>query len=126
MRPCVASAKRPERLQNRCKSTTTGGATDEIHKSGSNTLAEVIRNLPANTAASYDETFTGSFARGSAGVSLRGLGQKSTLTLINGRRMAVFSFAQNLQDNFVDFNRHGGDACIGDSPLGGVGVSIAW
>src|SRR5688500_10015756 len=77
---------------------------EDIERSGANTLAEVVRNVPSNSAASYDETFTGSFARGSAGVSLRGLGQKSTLTLINGRRMAVYSFAQNLQDSFVDLN----------------------
>ena len=77
---------------------------EDIDRTGSNTISDVIRNIPANTAASYDETFTGSFARGSSGVSLRGLGQKSTLTLINGRRMAVYSFAQNLQDSFVDLN----------------------
>jgi iron complex outermembrane receptor protein len=77
---------------------------EEIEKSGVNTLSEVIRTLPANTTSAYDESFTGSFARGSSGVSLRGLGQKSTLTLINGRRMAVYSFAQNLQDTFVDLN----------------------
>src|SRR5688500_9222395 len=63
---------------------------EDIERTGANTLAEVVRTLPSNSAASYDETFTGSFARGSAGVSLRGLGQKSTLTLINGRRMAVY------------------------------------
>ena len=77
---------------------------DQIERSGANTVAEVLRNLPSNNAGSYDETFTGSFARGSAGISLRGLGQKTTLTLINGRRMAVYSFAQNLQDSFVDLN----------------------
>ena len=77
---------------------------EQIDRSGSSTVAEVLRNLPANSTASFDETFTGSFARGSAGVSLRGLGQKSTLTLINGRRMAVYAFAQNLQDSFVDLN----------------------
>jgi iron complex outermembrane receptor protein len=77
---------------------------EQIERSGSSTVAEVLRNLPANSTASFDETFTGSFARGSAGVSLRGLGQKSTLTLINGRRMAVYAFAQNLQDSFVDLN----------------------
>jgi iron complex outermembrane recepter protein len=76
----------------------------DIERTGSNTVSEVLRQLPANSAGSYDETFTGSFARGSSGVSLRGLGQKSTLVLINGRRMAVYSFAQNLQDGFVDLN----------------------
>src|SRR5512132_1919719 len=77
---------------------------EESERTGANTLSEVIRNIPSNTTGSFDETFTGSFARGSSGVSLRGLGQKSTLTLINGRRQAVFSFAQNLQDGFVDLN----------------------
>ena len=71
---------------------------EDIEKSGSSTIGEVIRNLPINSAGSYDDTFTGSFARGSSGVSLRGLGQRGTLTLINGRRMASFGFAQNLQD----------------------------
>lgn len=77
---------------------------EQIERTGANTVAEVIRNLPSNSTGSFDETFTGSFARGSAGVSLRGLGQKSTLTLVNGRRVAVYSFAQNLQDGFVDLN----------------------
>ena len=77
---------------------------EQIERTGSNTLSEVLRNLPSNSTGSFDETFTGSFARGSSGISLRGLGQKSTLTLINGRRMAVYSFAQNLQDGFVDLN----------------------
>ncbi|MGZ5584022.1 MAG: TonB-dependent receptor plug domain-containing protein, partial [Usitatibacter sp.] len=77
---------------------------EDIERSGSSTVSEVIRYLPSNSAGSYDETFTGSFARGSSGVSLRGLGQKSTLVLINGRRMAVYSFAQNLTDSFVDLN----------------------
>jgi iron complex outermembrane recepter protein len=76
----------------------------DIERSGQTTVGEVLRNLPINSSASYDDTFTGSFARGSAGVSLRGLGQRATLTLINGRRMASIGFAQNLQDTFVDLN----------------------
>src|SRR3982751_1918744 len=77
----------------------------DIERSGSNTVSDVLRYLPANNGGSYDETFVGSFARGSSGLSLRGLGQKSTLVLINGRRMAVYSFAQNLSDTFVDLHR---------------------
>ena len=76
----------------------------DIERSGQTTVGEVLRNLPVNSAFSFDDNFTGSFARGSSGVSLRGLGQKSTLTLINGRRMANNPFAQNLQDTFVDLN----------------------
>ena len=106
---------------------------EDIEKSGSSTLGEVIRNLPINGTGSYDDTFTGSFARGSSGVSLRGLGQRGTLTLINGRRMANFGFAQNLQDAFVDLNsiplaaidrieilKDGASAIYGSDALAGV------
>ena len=37
-------------------------------------------------------------------ISLRGLGQKATLVLLNGRRVAGYGFAQNIQDTFVDLN----------------------
>jgi len=40
---------------------------------------------------------------GTAGASLRGLGTASTLTLVNGRRVAASSFA-NGSENFVDIN----------------------
>ncbi len=106
---------------------------EDIEKSGASTVGDVMRNLPVNSAGSYDDTFTGSFARGSSGVSLRGLGQRGTLTLINGRRMANFGFAQNLQDAFVDLNsiplsaidrieilKDGASAIYGSDALAGV------
>lgn len=37
-------------------------------------------------------------------ISLRGLGQKSTLVLINGRRAPNYGFAQNLSDTYFDLN----------------------
>ena len=36
---------------------------EQIERNGANTVAEIIRNIPSNSAASYDETFTDSFAR---------------------------------------------------------------
>ncbi len=77
---------------------------EEIEKSGKATVADVLRSIPANTGNSYSESFSNSFAPGAAGISLRGLGQKATLVLINGRRTAGYGFAQNLQDSFVDLN----------------------
>ena len=77
---------------------------DQIERSGQPTVAEVIRNIPAAMAGSFNESFSNSFAPGASGVSLRGLGQKTTLVLINGRRTAGYGFAQNLQDTFVDLN----------------------
>jgi iron complex outermembrane receptor protein len=64
----------------------------------------VLRNIPSNTGGSFGESFANSFASGAAGISLRGLGQKTTLVLLNGRRTAGYGFAQNLQDSFVDLN----------------------
>jgi iron complex outermembrane recepter protein len=77
---------------------------EDIEKSGKQTIGEVLRSIPSNTGNSFNETFTNSFSPGSSGVSLRGLGQKATLVLINGRRTASYGFAQNLQDTFVDLN----------------------
>jgi iron complex outermembrane receptor protein len=76
---------------------------EQIIRTGQPTVADVLRNLPSNTG-SFGESFTNSFAPGAAGISLRGLGQKTTLVLINGRRVTGYGFAQNLQDTFVDLN----------------------
>ena len=77
---------------------------EDIQRSGRPNIAEVLRNLPSNTGGSFGESFSNSFAPGAAGISLRGLGQKATLVLINGRRTSSYGFAQNLQDTFVDLN----------------------
>jgi iron complex outermembrane recepter protein len=76
----------------------------QIERSGQATVAEVIRSVNVNTGGSFGESFSNSFAPGAAGVSLRGLGQKTTLVLLNGRRAAGYGFAQNLQDSFFDLN----------------------
>ncbi len=77
---------------------------EDIEKTGKLTIGEVLRDIPSNSGNSFNETFTNSFSPGSSGVALRGLGQKATLVLINGRRTASYGFAQNLQDTFVDLN----------------------
>lgn len=76
---------------------------EQIERTGQPTAADVLRNLPSNLG-SFGESFSNSFAPGAAGISLRGLGQKTTLVLINGRRTAGYGYAQNLQDTFVDLN----------------------
>ena len=77
---------------------------DQIERTGQATVAEVLRNIPSNTGGSFGESFANSFASGAAGISLRGLGQKTTLVLLNGRRTTGYGFAQNLQESFVDLN----------------------
>ena len=77
--------------------------SQDIQRSGQQTVADYLRNISANFAA-FNETFVNSFAAGAAGLALRGLSQKNTLVLLNGRRIANYGFAQNLEDTFVDLN----------------------
>ena len=82
---------------------------DDIEASGADNLIDLFENLAVTGGG--DGTFStrsagalsSSSPVGSAGVSLRGLGTASTLTLVNGRRVAVASFA-NRQVSFVDIN----------------------
>ena len=78
---------------------------EEIQASGRNTIAEVLSGLSINQGNSFNEAGgVNSFAPGASGISLRGLGAKNTLILINGRRMAAYGFAQGISDTFVDVN----------------------
>lgn len=77
---------------------------EQIERTGKPTIADVLKSVPSNTGGAFGESFSNSFAPGASSISLRGLGQKTTLVLINGRRVAGYGFAQNLQDTFVDLN----------------------
>jgi iron complex outermembrane recepter protein len=77
---------------------------ENIERSGQSTVSDLLRSMTINNGGAFDEKFTNSFAPGTSGVSLRGLGQNATLVLINGRRVANYSFAQNVTDSFVDLN----------------------
>lgn len=77
---------------------------EDIEKSARTTIAEVLQTIPAVSGGLFNET-ANSFAPGSTTVSLRGLGQAATLVLINGRRVASYGFAQNIQDSFVDLSQ---------------------
>jgi iron complex outermembrane receptor protein len=76
----------------------------DLAATGKTNVADVLRTISANSGNSYNEQFTGSFSAGTAGLSLRGLGQKNTLILVNGKRVSSYATAQNLQETFVDLN----------------------
>ncbi|WP_233492806.1 TonB-dependent siderophore receptor [Chromobacterium sp. ATCC 53434] len=76
----------------------------DIERSGKTSLPDVLRSLAVNSGNSFNEQYTGSFSAGTAGVSLRGLGQRNTLVLVNGKRVANYATAQELQETFVDLN----------------------
>ncbi|MGB6229181.1 MAG: TonB-dependent receptor [Litorimonas sp.] len=80
-----------------------------IEETSAGSLVEVLRELPVTGggrgtfSTSTAGALSGDTPPGAASVSLRGLGASSTLTLINGRRAAIASFAQG-QENFIDVN----------------------
>ncbi len=84
-------------------------SADDIARSGATSLSELMRSV--NQTRGGTSTFTTaqsgatstSTPPGQAAISLRGMGPSSTLTLVNGRRVAVSSFASGTE-NFVDVN----------------------
>jgi outer membrane receptor protein involved in Fe transport len=66
----------------------------QIDQSGSSSVEEFMRRLPQNLSAGVDQENFGvpgtgqDITQNGAGINLRGLGQRATLVLINGRRIA--------------------------------------
>ena len=106
---------------------------EQIELTGASNLSELLRELPLNNGESYNEFLTQSTTPGSSGINLRGLGQDATLILLNGRRVANYSFALEATDTFVDLNsiplgaierieilKDGASAIYGSDALAGV------
>jgi iron complex outermembrane recepter protein len=74
----------------------------DLKQSGYTTVSDVLRNLSANGASTLSQSFSGAFASGGAGVSLRGLTVGGTLTLIDGHRMVGYPLTDDGERNFVD------------------------
>ena len=84
-------------------------SSEDINNSGASTISELMSQITQTRGGTGSFTTSESGATststpaGQAAASLRGLGPSSTLTLINGRRVAASSFASGTQ-NFVDIN----------------------
>jgi iron complex outermembrane recepter protein len=79
---------------------------DAIERTGYNNLQQLMEKMPANGNGAFSTRGNNqdSTANGAASISLRGLGADATLVLVNGRRVAISSFAENVTTNFVDIN----------------------
>ncbi len=81
----------------------------DLKQIGANTVGDALKQVSetgggtGNFSTSNSGALQADSPGGSAAASLRGLGTSSTLTLVNGRRIAVSSFA-NGSENFVDIN----------------------
>ena len=82
----------------------------QIMESGADSLVDLLDSLSVTGGGNGTFTTEGSGPGsdqnpvGASAVSLRGLGTSSTLTLVNGRRVSVASFAKGGTESFVDIN----------------------
>lgn len=87
-------------------SPITSLSSEDIAKTGVTDLIGLFSKLPAagNGTFSTQGNNSDGTGNGGASVSLRGLGADSTLILINGRRVSVSPFANDIDTAFVDIN----------------------
>jgi iron complex outermembrane receptor protein len=108
-------------------------SAQDMARSGQTTISDAIRSVSSDNSGSIPTSFSNGFARGSAGVSLRGLSVNSTLVLIDGLRTANYALADDGQKSFVDLNtipqslvdrvevlRDGASSTYGADAIGGV------
>ena len=112
----AASAQQVERIEvtgSRIKRNDLEGAApidvinrEEIAKSGFSNLQQLLERTPVAGTGTFSTRGNNqdSTANGGAAISLRGFGSDATLVLINGRRVAVSAFAENIANSFVDIN----------------------
>jgi iron complex outermembrane receptor protein len=74
----------------------------DIQRSGKTSVAELLTDLAANGAGTLGTGFSGAFANGASGISLRGLTVGATLVLVDGHRVAPYPLSDDSQRSFVD------------------------
>ncbi|AKU22285.1 TonB-dependent receptor [Massilia sp. NR 4-1] len=65
----------------------------QIAATGANTVAELLKSIPAFGSGASVDGSDGGFSNGASTASLRGLGSSSTLVLLNGRRITSSAYA---------------------------------
>ncbi len=115
-------------------SPVTTYTAEEIAKMGVTDLSSLTQRLPISSQGGLAGNNGGTgFAQGGTGVSLRGLGLNATLVLLNGRRVAPFSYGSGGTITFVNLNslpleaverveilREGASAIYGADAIAGV------
>ncbi|TFW11588.1 TonB-dependent receptor domain-containing protein [Duganella callida] len=78
---------------------------DDIARTGETTALGILNSSAAiGTDISSANSSSGSFATGSSGAGMRGLGKVATLVLVNGRRIAQYGLSDGAQQNFTNLD----------------------
>ena len=103
---------------------------EDIERSGSTTVAELMSKVSANVLGFNDQLTIGQAGRpGLSSVNLRGIGDGSTLVLLNGRRVANYAFDGGAVDvnsiplsavDRVEILKDGASAIYGADAIAGV------
>jgi iron complex outermembrane recepter protein len=104
---------------------------EDIQKTGATNTAELLDRVTANAGGAYNVSIGvgDSGQPGFSGVSLRGLGESSTLILLNGRRLANYALNGSAVDvnsiplaviERVEILKDGASAIYGTDAIGGV------
>jgi iron complex outermembrane receptor protein len=94
------------RTNSETASPVTTLSAQTLEERGINTAAEAVQRIPSNNAGTIQQGWnTGfNFASGANAPALRGLTVQSTLSIVDGLRMAPYPLADDGQRNFVDLN----------------------
>jgi iron complex outermembrane receptor protein len=103
---------------------------DDILRSGATTVPELLSKVSANVLGFNDQLAVGNHVRpGLASANLRGIGDGSTLVLLNGRRMANYAFDGGTVDlntiplsaiERIEILKDGASAIYGADAIAGV------
>lgn len=93
-----------------------------IERTGAATIGDFLQDIPAISGAATNPTVNNGGGTGAATISLRGLGDERTLTLLNGRRM-VYNDVNSIPMaaiERVEILKAGASAIYGSDAIGGV------
>ena len=96
--------------------------TAAIERTGAATIGDFLQDIPAISGAATNPSVNNGGGTGAATVSLRGLGEERTLTLLNGRRM-VYADVNSIPMSAiarVEVLKDGASAIYGTDAIGGV------
>ncbi|WP_395794319.1 TonB-dependent receptor plug domain-containing protein [Aquimonas sp.] len=95
---------------------------EAIQRTGAATIGDFLQDIPSVSGAATNPSVNNGGGTGQATISLRGLGDKRTLTLLNGRRMVyadINSIPMAVIER-VEILKDGASAVYGSDAVGGV------
>ncbi|MBT1064698.1 TonB-dependent receptor [Bowmanella sp. Y26] len=127
------SSSRIKRIDLEGSANIVSLSSEDMIKSGVNSVYDALSNLSSATGAVLGEVETGSYTPGAKELNLRGLGPEYTLVLVNGKRLANYPIPFGGQSNFVnvdviptgmvekiDIQTGGASAIYGSDAMAGV------